>query len=90
MALQTQDLDVRRDIGLLKAGKASHGYDMVGLGIPIGHANTALSATVTVAEEGYRPMPPTLVFLIILLSARNVLERDLRQQLRLFLNCHLV
>ena len=46
MALQTQDLDVRRDIGLLKAGKASHRYDVVGFGVPIGHTNPALSATV--------------------------------------------
>ena len=30
VALQTQGLEVRRDIGLLKAGKASHGFDMVG------------------------------------------------------------
>ena len=52
MAGQTQDLDVRRDIGLLKAGKAIHGYDVVGLGIPAGHTNTTLSATVAVAEEG--------------------------------------
>jgi hypothetical protein len=51
VARQTQDLDVRRDIGLLKVGKAFYGYDMVGLGIPVGHTNAALSATVTVAEE---------------------------------------
>ena len=52
MAFQTQDLDVGWDIGLLKAGKAFHGYNVVGLGITVGHTNAALSATVTVAEEG--------------------------------------
>ena len=52
MTVQTQDLDIRRDIGLLKVGKAFHGHDMIGLGVPVGHTHAALSATVTVAKEG--------------------------------------
>ena len=50
VALQTQDLDVYEDVGLLKAGKAVNGFDMVGLGTPVCHRGAALSATVTVAE----------------------------------------
>ena len=52
MALQAQNLDIRWDIRLLKVGKVSHGYDVIGLGIPVGHTNAARSATVAVAEEG--------------------------------------
>ena len=51
MTYQTQSLDVGWEIGLLKAGKASYGYDVVGLGVPVGHTNAALSTTVTVAKE---------------------------------------
>jgi len=51
MACQTQDLDVGRDIGLPKAGKAPYRYDVVGLGVPIGHTDAALSTTVAVTKE---------------------------------------
>ena len=51
MALQTQDLDVRRDVGLLKAGKMLNGFDVVGLAAATGHAGTAISTTITVTEE---------------------------------------
>ena len=52
MALQTQDLDVRQEVSLLETGKAANGFDMIGLGIAVGHSGAALSATMTVAEEG--------------------------------------
>ena len=51
MTFQTQGLNVGWDIGLPKAGKASYGYDVVGLGVPVGHTDAALSATVAVAKE---------------------------------------
>ena len=52
MTIQTQDLDVRQEVSLLEAGKAANGLDMIGLGIAVGYSGAALSATITVAEEG--------------------------------------